>query len=366
MWMAPAGSCARGVAWALLLALGWTAPLAGQSVRGRLLEPPGEQPAAGAIAILEDAAGAEVARGVTSASGGFVLTAPAPGRYRLRVLRIGFPAWQSHPIALAAGQREVLRLLLPGQRIVLPTLTVTAEDPGCRAIPDGLETATLFEEVRKALSLTAWTVRQRRFDFRTRIVDRRLDMRLHPITADTAETDGLLSWPVRSLPPDSLATGGYVRNLDTRGDGPIYYGPDTDVLVSNSFLGQHCFRLRPPSDPADSGLVGLAFTTAPGVRRPNIAGVLWLDRTTVELRYLEYRYTGLRDWVGEGDAGGRIDFARLPGGAWIIRRWMVRAGVAGINPAFRRPRLAGFVERVGQVTEVRDRNGTVITTYGAP
>ena len=73
------------------------------------------------------------------------------------------------------------------------------------------------------------------------------------------------------------------------------------------------------------GWVGLEFVPLDGREEPDVRGVLWLDRATAELRYVEYTYTGLGfrgpvDWLG-----GRIDFRRVPSGTWIIPFWTVRA-----------------------------------------
>ncbi len=91
---------------------------------------------------------------------------------------------------------------------------------------------------------------------------------------------------------------------------------------------------------------------------PDITGVLWLDRATAELRYLEYRYTKLAGWVPATAVGGRIDFQRLPNGAFVIHAWWIRAPIPELRRTpGREPRLFGFKERGGRVTAVLTADG---------
>ncbi len=56
----------------------------------------------------------------------------------------------------------------------------------------------------------------------------------------------------------------------------------------------------------------------------DIRGTLWLDARTGELRNVEYEYTGLPDGSRRSPSGGRVEFRRLPSGAWIVSRWYIR------------------------------------------
>ena len=80
------------------------APLEAQVLRGVLIESGSALPvAAGLLQLL--AAGDTVVVSVgTGERGRFAFPAVAPGRYRIRALRIGYRAWTSEPFLLAAGQ----------------------------------------------------------------------------------------------------------------------------------------------------------------------------------------------------------------------------------------------------------------------
>src|SRR5687768_10714474 len=92
----------RGLAQLALTCLSAGAATA-QSVQGRVVALGGEEPIAGALVALVDSAGGEAARGATSPSGGFVLTAGGAGSYHIVIRQIGQQPWRSPTFALAAG-----------------------------------------------------------------------------------------------------------------------------------------------------------------------------------------------------------------------------------------------------------------------
>jgi hypothetical protein len=170
-------------------------------------------------------------------------------------------------------------------------------------------------------------------------------------------------WPVASAPPDSLAKYGFVHEPARNpadlltAPGPVYFGPDAKILFSDWFLDGHCFSVLSPTEAANDIVV--AFAPARGARR-DIRGKLTLDRQTLELRALDFWYTGLGRWVTGDSAGGRLSFRRLTTGAWIIDRWVIRAPIPLVGR--RDTVLFGFAESGGQVKEIRDgRSGKVET-----
>jgi hypothetical protein len=59
--------------------------------------------------------------------------------------------------------------------------------------------------------------------------------------------------------------------------------------------------------------------------------VLWLDAESFELRFLDFGYTA-PDSLANPAFGGRVDFARLRDGQWIVRRWILRVPGAVVAP----------------------------------
>jgi hypothetical protein len=266
---------------------------------------------------------------------------------------------------LASTETRDYRIAMPEIPVQLAAVSVEAESR-CRIRPEGGgATAVLWEEAKKALSVTELTLRQRLFQFRTEKFDRILNPTLLVTSEERTASVGVSDWPVRSLPAESLARGGYVE--DDGHDTLTYYAPDITVLFSDAFLNRHCFWVTdlPVPDSDRVALVGLAFEPARGTTLPDIEGVLWLNRQTAELRSLEYWYTNLASWVPRKCAGGRLDFERLPTGAWIVRKWWIRAPVARITVPDRRYSLYGFKDHGGEVVEVLRADGRTLPSWRA-
>ncbi|WP_420127798.1 carboxypeptidase regulatory-like domain-containing protein [Longimicrobium sp.] len=74
-----------------------------QTVQGRVVDAATQQPVAGAEIVLEDAGGVAGAA-ISQADGGFRVTAPAAGEYRLVVDQPGYALMESAGVRLAEGQ----------------------------------------------------------------------------------------------------------------------------------------------------------------------------------------------------------------------------------------------------------------------
>ncbi|HEX2189756.1 MAG TPA: carboxypeptidase regulatory-like domain-containing protein [Longimicrobiaceae bacterium] len=306
---------------ALLLLLCLAPPLAGQAVRGSVVDEVGGTPVARALVLLMDEAGNRRAGALTGPDGRFLLAAPAPGSYTLRAERVGHESAVSPVLALRAGETLEHRLAAPSRQVVLDGITVRAPSArGCRVRPEvGLATAALWEEARKALNAAAWARDARQFTYDVARFDRELEPGSLRVVSESRRTSQVVTThPFASIPADSLSRHGYVQAVS---DGVMYYAPDAHVLLSDTFLDDHCFRVA--GDGAE-GLVGLAFEPVRGRDVPDVRGVFWLDRRTAELRWLEYGYVGLPRGTPDGDLGGRVEFERLPNGAWFVSRWSIR------------------------------------------
>jgi hypothetical protein len=327
----------------------------GEAVRGTLVEDPDGRTIPGALVMLVDSAGTERAHALSDSAGGFRLGAPGPGRYTLRAERVGYAMTSSPVIAVRPGETVEHRLAVRVQAVRLEGLAGIAE-PRCESRPAHAErTRMLWEEARKALAAAAWAQDAPLFTFQVRRWKRPLDLGTRRRKYTTAEIS-LVSAPrpFESLPAAGLAAEGYVRR---EGGETVYYIPDAHVLLSDEFLDGHCFGVVA----GRSGWVGLSFEPVPGRRLPDVHGVLWLDPATAELREMVFGYTGLSGSVAREGAGGRVEFERLPHGAWIVRRWAVRmpvveetAPVHAEAPS-RPTRVLEVVEDGGEVVEITPR-----------
>ncbi len=302
-----------------------TAPASAQVVQGRLVDRGSGEPIEGAFVVLLDSADAEVGGVLTDADGLFRMQAPAGGVYKLRADRIGHKSVFSNDVAVGAGKTTTVRLVSAVQPVALGAIDVRGAKR-CRVRPaEGEATARVWEEARKALRITAWAQKGRSVRYRLRTFDRTLDPeRLTVRDASSAMKAGYSTGsPFVSKTAEDLAKNGWVREVE--GGYLDYFAPDADVLLSDPFVDQHCFRLQ-TDDPPAPGLIGLEFEPL-RKDRPDIAGVIWLDRGTAELRELDYRYTRLPWSVSPDQAGGHIGFMHMPTGAWIVRRWWIHMPV---------------------------------------
>lgn len=308
----------------------------------------------GALVILQDSSGKQIARIPTDFGGRFVLQSENEGEYFVKILRIGFHPWTS-PLFNLTSVPYNLPVRVSQIRVELPPITIELQNR-CESMPtDGAATASLWEAVDVALSSNKWTMERRLYRFKTAVWQQSMD-RFGFIEESAVDTvGGFSSWPFRSLDPDLLNERGFVQGAI---GGPIYYGPDTDVLFSDSFLEQHCWGLATMEE---EGLVGLTFEPTTDRHVPDIEGVLWLDRNSLELQNLDFLYTGLESWVPAGSAGGHYEFRMLPNNSWILSSWELRAPRSSTRLGIvRRKTLAGYAERHGEVIEVRTATGEVV------
>ncbi len=348
------------VSLAVIAAL-WCSASSAQVVRGELVDAISRRPVPAGIVTLVDTAQVERARTLTDATGYFVIRAPEPGVFRLRTLIVGFEGWESEPFSLGRGQSVEREITLRLFRIELPELTVEAERTCVVRPNEGLAAAALWEEVKKALATTALSMESRDYRFRTRTTERELDPYGVVRTDTTYLTPGYRAWPFASLAAARLSERGFVQSAP---GGPVFYGPDADVLVSETFLDDHCFRVRLAEE--SGAYLGLGFEPVSGRKVPEVEGVLWLDSSTAALRRLEWRYRNVSRWVRSGRPEGYVEFAELPDGAWFIRRWMLRAPVARVFVGRPDTLLYGVKVKQAEVVEVVDRRGKPIFRYPVP
>lgn len=345
---------------AILLLLA-TSPLVGQTVHGTIVEEGSSQPVAGGFVVLLDGQGRQRAATLSDAQGRFRLTAPEPGEYGLGIDRIGYLSVRTPLFTLPAGQPVEYRLSVRVEPVALAGIDVEVESE-CRVRPgEELPSARVWEEARKALNATAWTQHEGLLRYTVRTTERQVDPWTQRVEGERTRTRRGLSRgsPYVALEVERLAAGGFAR-LD--GQTEVYYAPDAGTLLSDWFLDFHCFRLV-PSGEGPPGQIGLAFEPIERDRRVDLRGTLWLDEGTAELSHLDFEYTGLPASMGRVEAGGRVEFDRLPSGEWIIPRWRIRMPVVrwaaptvydhlSMDPSRGGPVLLAYEEDSGEVLHV--------------
>lgn len=349
-------------AWLSILLVAPLGASGAQNVRGLVTEQATGTPLVGVLMTLSrvDSAGAPDVTTLTNDRGAYFLRAPQPGRYRLGAKRIGVRRFESEPFDVVASQDIERNVELEALAFKLPTVTVHSAPLCVRRADQANRVASLWEEVRTALTATQVSLRDR-------LVRARVVRYIHVLNAQNLQveaqrmvrqSDGVVERPFVSLPGDALSRGGYWRVLPN--DSIVYYAPDADVLLSASFARDHCFGVADGRGER-AGLTGMTFEPASGREEPDVRGTLWLDARTFELKLVEFRYSRLPITTANRHIGGEVHFARLPTGAWIVERWFIRmprysnrpttrsTGVPG-QPPIVEYGLTGLVEEGGTVT----------------
>jgi hypothetical protein len=342
---------------AALLALDTTSASA-QIVRGMVLDSLTGAPVRDALVMLIGDDGAPRARALSLDAGSYAIAAPSPGRYSIRAKRIGFRAVQSRPFDVSEGEVRLHDVLAPTVRVSLPSVTVHAQRHCVVRPGDGVPAFQLWEEVRTALYQTSIAQRGDLFQTIARRWARELDTLARFVNSDSTWTlSGMAQAPFAAVPADYLERVGFIERKSAT--TWYFYAPDADVLLSEIFLRNYCFRVTP----GEHGLIGLAFEPAKKRKVADVKGVLWLDSSTAELSHLEFSYTKLPWGVPASRVGGRVEFEQLSSGVWIVRRWYIRAPRMGVERTFfrlggslqlrTRERFVSIIEHGGEVVETR-------------
>jgi hypothetical protein len=327
-----------------------------QVVRGVAVEAGLGTPIAGGTVVLLDAGDARVGAVLTDGEGRYRLQAPAPGRYRLRLERIGFGAHFTPAFDLGAGEVREQPLEVRSVSVQLAGVQVTGRRR-CDVRPqEGLQTQVLWEEARKALTATTLTRDQRHLRVQIDRYAREVDAETGVLVNErTWSRTGVSERPFASADAEELTERGFVW---PERDGWLYHAPDADVLLSDPFLNTHCFRVVAGED---TTLVGLAFEPHRRSGTMGVRGTLWLDRASAELRHLEYGYSGLPSALQSDVAGGHVFFERMPEGQWVVRRWWIRM------PSMEREEFTW--ERRTEVRErvrgYREEGGEIVAAYSS-
>lgn len=329
-------------------------PLGAQGVRGTVMDQASRQPIAGAVVFLLDASNAVVARDLTNESGSYRLAAPRAGTYRTRTLRIGFRPVLSSPFMLGDGPDMTRELSVESIPVSLAAVKVERQ-ANCPARQDASQAYNAWNEVATALNAALLSSRVRGTTATVVAYDRWTAPGSDVILRQGVNVrSGLPGQPWRSVSADSLHRAGFV--VREPNGWYVFHALDLDVLLSDTFLQDHCLQLRG----VDRGQIALEFTPSRDRNRiAEIRGFVWLDATSLELKRLQFRYVNVLREYEQADAGGDLEFLKLRNGAWIVSRWQVR-----MPTSFRQERSESYGNLRGtaqvRATEVKTTGGDVL------
>ena len=293
-----------------------------QMVRGVVTDDAGAA-VPGVVVTLLDSSAVTVARALTDDRGAFRVLARRAGTYRLGTLRIGFRPASSEAFTLGSGEEVSRRVTVSAVPFALSAVRVSGRS-ACNTVGDSTaSTFAVWEQARAALTATQLTAGSRSIMATTVAYERTLDASGRRVMSQTAiARSDYVTQPWRSISPDSARRVGFI--VTDRDGSSTYYAPGLDVLLSDLFIEDHCFRL---ARSRDASRVGLAFEPTSARRNDRgvsrLRGTLWLDRASSELRTLEFRYVNASS-AQEEHAGGDMEFRRMKNGTWVISRWGIR------------------------------------------
>jgi hypothetical protein len=333
-----------------------------QQARGVVRDSAGGAPIPGVVVTVLDTSGATAARVITDAAGRFTVQA-ALSSPRFRLLRIGY---RPREIVMGADRGELV-LMMEKIPPVLDRVRVTDSEL-CPGSSDRGAAFLLWEQARAGLLATVVARDQKPADARTIVYEQTMSPIDETIRRQMKEIkSGRTSRPfTASAEPAFFARNGYMVE-DRR--GRLFNAPDADVLLDESFVATHCFRLR-AADSAHVGQTGLAFSPVPGRDTlVDVAGVIWMDAGAAQLRSLDFAYTSLEPAAVAARAGGHIEFRTMANGVAFIERWHLRLANVQLNsiqrgaqvPMRAPPRQVARRDRMDvRVVELIEAGGIVI------
>ncbi|HET9439657.1 MAG TPA: carboxypeptidase-like regulatory domain-containing protein, partial [Longimicrobiales bacterium] len=188
-----------------------TAAATAQIVRGQVTDADTKAGLQGVFVVLQDSTGRMRAGVLSDAEGHFVIVSPVAGRISLRAERIGHRNMSSGPVVLAAGQTQTVDLQIPVAAIELAPLDVSAETRCVLRAHQGMRAAQLWEEARKALSVTSWVERRKGTQFVARSYTRELDVTTLHVLNESIQMLVSTNRPYAAISADSAMRYGFVQ-----------------------------------------------------------------------------------------------------------------------------------------------------------
>jgi hypothetical protein len=217
-------------------------------------------------------------------------------------------------------------ILLPQTALELPPIMASAGSKCSKGAGDAAAVSMIWEDVRKALSIGAWTSQSQKQYYRIESKRQTFAVlnKYRPLSSKIDTTAGSnAGGAFKSFSQDSLLEKGFIQ-MNDRGE-PVFFGPDAELILSDAFQQTHC--LHAVNDPKQPGLVGVAFEPNRTSKNTDIVGTVWIDRNTRELRRLEFGYDKVPEPADRKTASGEMGFVRLPTGMWIISDWTLTAPI---------------------------------------
>jgi hypothetical protein len=328
--------------------------IAAQQITGRVTVRGDGSAVQGAVATVETRAGRIVASVLTDSAGRFLIRR-ADSAAVLRIRRIGFRPFERRLLDSIATGSVTFAVEMERAPAVLDPIVST--DTRCAQSRTMATARAYWEQARVALLAT--DVARIGAEYDVLSYDRRIQgdaeiEHVEPMSKRERERRGIRSLDTRvtfdpgyeryppppgtatqfvtrfdrrtaaqpwisARAPEDFAREGYFRA--TQGKWELF-APDAGVLRDSSFAETHCVQVASNND-AHRGQIGIAF--APTLGRdtmPEIIGTLWIDRSPLKLRSVDFTYVG-PGAAPKGRSGGRLIFGEGSSGIVVLESWAI-------------------------------------------
>lgn len=336
--------------------------LQAQAVSVRVIDEVTRRPVEGAIVGVVDDSGRRLGQKLSDPRGIAVLRAPQEGRFRVRADRIGYPgAWGEWMAPDSTRQSATITVVLPSNPVVLPELTASSAG-ACKGPPQSAGLSLVLEELRKNVRSALLTAESEVGLVRVHRYTREVALNGRELTAPVDRPGDAAAVPFVAQQARYLHEQGYADSVDGTWR---FHAPDAEVLLSDEFLDDHCWRALRYRD----GGLALEFEPVPDRAKADIRGSVLLDSATKELTSVDFVYQNLPYHLRAPGLGGRIWFSRIGAGAIRVNRWLVRTPIfLRVEHYAERPTdsLVGYQEEGGVAALDAAATATVVLGDPAP
>lgn len=257
----------------------------------------------------------------TNGEGRFLIHNVPPGRVTLRVRHIGYAALDT-TVDVAAGDTVRVVLEMSLITIELPavhSLAKACAHPGGSDAQIGANLSLLFEQIKENAERNRLLSRSYPFELS---IERKITkpeplLEARFVAFDTITRSSDRDW--RYAPGRMLGTREY--------DGGVFGGkwwtitlPELADFADERFLVNHCFDYAGLDVIDGDTLLRIDFRPAPAVRTPDVAGAVFLDPSTYQLRTTELALVNLTKQLRAQVSGQSIreDFTEIIPGVPVL------------------------------------------------
>jgi hypothetical protein len=247
----------------------------------------------------------------TDSDGGFVIRNVLPGAVRINARRVGFAPVDT-TIEVAGGDTSRIVIGLSLITIQLPavhSLAKACAHPGGSDAQIGVELAALFDQVKENADRNRLLSRSYPFEL---VVERKITrpeplLEARFIAYDTVRRSSDREW--RYAPGKMLGTREYASGVFA-GKWSTITMPELADFADERFLLNHCFDFAGVDVVDGDSLIRIDFTPAPVVHDPDVAGAIFLDPVTYQLRVTDIVLVNLTKKL-RGEMSGQSVRARF-------------------------------------------------------